>query len=84
MTNKAKKADRVPVDEVKAETTEHTFDFKPIAYHEWRQEGDHLICSSCVHPHSAHIGPGKILGKDDDGNFTLRTTEEDAKARQIA
>lgn len=71
-------------EEEPAKSVEHAFEFKPIEYHEWHQEGNMIICTSCVHNHSAHIAPNLILGKDSEGKFTLRTIEEDAKARAMS
>lgn len=50
---------------------EHSFDFKPIEYHEWRQEGNMLKCISCPHPHGASINQGLVLSKDAEGKFVL-------------
>lgn len=62
---------------------EQSFEFKPIEYHEWRQEGNMLHCTSCRHPHGTPIKQGLILGKDSSGNFTLKSVEEEAKDREI-
>lgn len=39
-----------------------------IKTHVWRQNGAHVECNSCEHPHSTHIGTDKILvGIDPNG-----------------
>jgi hypothetical protein len=44
------------------------FGFKPKEYHEWRQRGPYLVCTSCDLEHAVYIGMDKILvGLDEKG-----------------
>lgn len=56
--------------------------FQDIKHHEWRQEGNHVICGSCPSTHGGIIPAGRILGQDDDGNFVIRTRKQDEEYRR--
>lgn len=50
---------------------EQQFDFQPIDHHEWRQEGNMIRCTSCLHPHGSAVEQGLVLSKTPEGKFTL-------------
>ncbi len=47
---------------------------KTLAGHAWIQRGPHLVCTSCVIPHSTWVGMSKrLFGIDDQGVPILKT-----------
>jgi hypothetical protein len=73
----------LPEEKKDENVTEHEIVFNPVEYHEWHQEANQIICTSCPYRHAAAIPIDKILSKDSAGNFILVSIEDDAKARAI-
>jgi hypothetical protein len=49
------------------------FEFRPKEYHEWRQRGPYLVCTSCEIEHATYIGMEKIMvGLNDKGQPILK------------
>lgn len=69
---------------VNSEETQVVQEFAPekIKHHEYRQYGDYIVCTSCIHRHAEQVKPGYVLSKDEEGAFVLVTYEEDAAMRQ--
>lgn len=56
------------------------FEFKPKEYHEWRQRGPYLVCTSCEIEHATYIGNNKLMiGLNDKGQPILKARGSTSK-----
>lgn len=53
------------------------FTFIPKGNHEWRQQGQFLVCKSCELEHAVNIGPDKLLvGFDQENKPIIKKRKE--------
>ena len=53
--------------------TRPAYSFVPKGYHEWRQHGSYLVCTSCELEHGVYVGVDRwLVGLDSDSNPIMK------------